>query len=88
MSAGSAWYFSIDPDVDKRLKKLSRPDRERIEGAIFGLPAGDVVALKGKMLGHFRLRVGGWRVRFQMEASSQTIYVYLIDNRGRAYKST
>lgn len=45
--------------------------------------AGDVVKLTGS--GHFRLRVGDWRVRFARDDETRTIVVVRVLPRGRAY---
>lgn len=59
----------IRPAEVKTVKRLPRPDRERLLDAISVLPAGDVRPLKG-LPGEWRLRVGDWRVRFRRDDSA------------------
>ena len=68
----------------KALRKLSRPDRDRMVAAINGLPAGDVKVLLGSR-GLLRLRVGTWRVIFERGPDDQVV-VLDIRPRGSAYK--
>jgi mRNA-degrading endonuclease RelE of RelBE toxin-antitoxin system len=65
------------------LRRLSRPDRERIVAAIEGLPAGDVRSLTGRP-GEYRLRVGTWRVLFGI-GQGDVIIVYRVAAQGSAY---
>ena len=74
----------LRPAAAKSLRRLSRPDRERILAAIEGLPAGDVKSLTGRP-GEYRLRVGTWRVLFEL-AEGDVIVVYRISPRGSAYQ--
>ena len=65
---------------------LDRVTQERITGALERFAAtghGDVKKLQGR-IGQFRLRVGKWRVFFELDTSA-TIAVIRIDNRGQAY---
>lgn len=69
----------------KTLKRLPRPERERLVDAIARLPAGDVRPLQG-LPGEWRLRVGDWRVRFRRDDNVRLIDVVLVAARGGAYK--
>lgn len=75
--------FELRPQAAKSLRRLSRPDRERILTAIQGLPAGDVRSLSGRP-GEYRLRVGDWRILFGI-GQGDVIVVYRIAARGSAY---
>ena len=69
----------------KTLKRLPRPERERLLNAIAALPTGDVRPLQG-LPGEWRLRVGDWRVRFRRDDDARVIDVVLVAARGSAYK--
>jgi mRNA-degrading endonuclease RelE of RelBE toxin-antitoxin system len=56
--------------------------KQRIKAAIEKLPAGDVKKLTG-FLYAYRLRVGGWRILFDMR---EDIKITNILSRGEAYK--
>ena len=66
----------------KTIKRLPRNQAERTMKAIGRLPAGDVKRLQGRP--DFRLRVGGWRVIFEMDA--ETITVTDVGSRGDIYR--
>lgn len=68
--------FQLRPQAAKSLRRLPRPDRERILTAIAGLPAGDVRSLTGRP-GEYRLRVGQWRVLFGV-GQDDVIIVYRV----------
>jgi len=71
------------------LRRLDRPVRERVlealERLIAPVPAGDVRALTGSP-GEFRLRVGDWRVRYELDVQAEQLIVLRVLPRGRAYR--
>ena len=83
-----SWEIIVAPIAKKRLEKIPQPDRRRILLAINRLGeglVGDVKPLKGR--DDWRLRVGGWRVFFSVDAEQRVIKVKYIDVRGDIYKS-
>lgn len=82
---GDPWRVEIDPTAAKYLRRLDRPQRERLQHALATLPAGDVRRLAGEG-GLWRLRVGGWRVIFERDSTGRRILVLAIRPRGDAYK--
>ena len=66
----------------KVLRRLPRNLASRILDAVGHLPAGDVKRLKGRT--DYRLRVGDWRVIFDMDRN--LIIVKAIAPRGDVYK--
>lgn len=76
----------IDAQPLKYLERLNEPMKGRLFAALERLerepPEGDIKKLSGS--GHYRLRVGGYRVIFYME--EKTIIVSKIAPRGQAYK--
>jgi len=73
-------------DAAKYLKRMNQPDKGRIVRGLEKLaldpPQGDIKTLEGK--DGYRLRVGGYRVLFDIEENM--ILVYDIAPRGQAYK--
>ena len=73
-------------DAVKYLNRMNQPDKGRITRALEKLelepPQGDITPLEGK--DGYRLRVGGYRVLFDIEENM--IVVYDIAPRGQAYK--
>jgi mRNA-degrading endonuclease RelE of RelBE toxin-antitoxin system len=69
-----AWHIQIRPSALKALARFPRPDRERIVAAIDRLPAGGVRPLTGLPDGWW-LRVGEWRVRYQLDVARRVVDV-------------
>jgi mRNA interferase RelE/StbE len=71
------------------LRRLDRPVRERVfaalERLVAAVPTGDVRALTGSP-GEFRLRVGDWRVRCELDIEAELLIVLRVLPRGRAYR--
>ena len=67
----------LDPDIADRV--LRALDRLAIEGA------GEVRRLTGIEPPEYRLRVGKWRIRFQMDHAGETLNVLHVLRRDEAY---
>ena len=82
------WSVIISPGVLKRLKKIPNPDKERLTEALLKLSSGPTSGDSKPLAGHkeWRLRVGGWRVIFDVDKASGMISVISIDTRGDVYK--
>jgi mRNA interferase RelE/StbE len=46
----------------------------------------NIKALKGKLSGRFRYRVGNWRMIYTVDDSQQRITIFLIASRGQVYQ--
>ncbi|MHB1685093.1 MAG: type II toxin-antitoxin system RelE family toxin [Bacilli bacterium] len=84
----SAYRLTVSRDSLKFIAKQTRTVQERIHLALTGLsvrpPIGDIKPLKGK--GKLkRLRVGPYRVIFEVNHEEQMVYIFAIDNRGDVY---
>jgi mRNA interferase RelE/StbE len=84
----AVWRVEIHDRFEKKLARLTRPDRENILKALeklqddpFGL---DVKSLRGRT--DWRLRVGAWRVLLRMDADKKVIVVHDLGPRGDIYK--
>ena len=78
--------IEIRNKVEKDLRAIPKRDGERIAKAIMALQtglAGDVKRLTN-FTPEYRLRVGDWRVLFEIEADKITIYRIL--HRREAYR--
>jgi mRNA-degrading endonuclease RelE of RelBE toxin-antitoxin system len=77
------------PHAQRDLLRLDRPSRERIVAAVLRLAEsrqGDVVKLAGKQPPEYRLRVGGWRIRFAWDQGSSVLIVLHVFKRGQGYE--
>ena len=85
MSPRSDWTARARRD----LARLDRPTRERIVSAVLRLAEtsqGDVVKLAGKQPPEYRLRVGGWRIRFAWDQASGVLIILHVFKRGQGYE--
>jgi mRNA interferase RelE/StbE len=69
--------------AEKAIDGMDAPTKARIKDGINRIPAGDIKKLKG-YVSTFRLRIGDWRVLFEMTESG--VIVKAILPRGEAYK--
>ena len=83
------YEYNIRKKAMKFIRKQDKKQQERIFKAIYVLPTlGDVK----KMIGEdnlYRLRVGDFRILFEMSAKSNTVTLIDVtnaDNRGQIYK--
>jgi mRNA interferase RelE/StbE len=82
------WSVRISHRVDKKLSRLTKEDRIRIDEAINNLldkpEHVDFKLLKGKQ--KWRLRVGNWRIIFEIEITTRTFVAVEFGPRGDVYK--
>jgi len=69
----------------KQIEKLGKSDKQRIKNAISKIPLGDIKRLQGTKDVLFRLRVGGFRIIFEMLPENTIVRCVL--PRGEAYKN-
>lgn len=84
------WSVTFSSRAERELGRLDPPIRSRVIEAIKGLrfepPIGDIKRLVGVTPPEWRLRVGGWRVRFRQNPATRTIEIGRVQPRGRAYR--
>jgi len=69
----------------KQIEKLDKITKTRIKNAISRIPLGDIKQLKGTKSAMFRLRVGDYRIIFEMTV--ENIIIRFVLPRGEAYNS-
>lgn len=69
----------------KHIAKLDRSTRQRIVSGIEKLPFGDVKRLKSVKPIMFRLRIGDFRILFEM--TTEEIVIYDVLPRGEVYNN-
>ena len=83
------YKVKLDKRVQKRLRGLSKDHYLRSAAAIDNLEdfpkKGDLKLLKGKYKGMFRLRVGSFRILFQVNKEAEEISIFKFDTRGDIY---
>lgn len=84
----SIYQLTLSRNAVKFVSKQERAVQERIRKSLTGLvvrpPIGDIKPLKGKK-NLMRLRVGTYRVIFEVDHTEQVVYILTIDNRGDIY---
>jgi mRNA interferase RelE/StbE len=81
------WAIRFESRAERDLGRLDPPVVRRVIAALERVrerdPAVDVRRLRGS--DEWRLRVGDWRVRLQLDFDARTVIVVRILPRGRAY---
>ena len=78
----------IEKRARKFIERQSKSDIQRILKAIYALPAGDTKPLQGqKSKGFYRLRVGSYRIIYQIENDRLIIRIVDAGNRGQIYNN-
>ena len=71
----------------KTLDAMQPKLRTHIMDSIASMPRGDIVPLQGDYAGHYRLRVGTYRVSFiYLDNTREAVVVHKIGPRGDHYK--
>jgi mRNA interferase RelE/StbE len=80
--------INLNRNAIKFLSKQEKSVSQRIRIALEGLkkqpPLGDIVKMKGRK-DTYRLRVGTYRVVYNIDFQERVIYILAIDNRGDIY---
>lgn len=84
------YELRIDKQAANYLKKLDKPNRKRLVGALTELaenPFADtsVTRMKG-YTSTFRKRVGGFRIIFEIDQGDLIVLVLKVGSRGDIYK--
>jgi mRNA interferase RelE/StbE len=85
VAASSDWRIELTSSAEKSLKRLSKPDRNRLRAAIDTLPAGDIKKLRGRS-NQFRLRSGEFRVVFEPDYTARRVVILEVFRRGAGYR--
>ena len=79
------YKIKIRPKALKFIEKQDKIQRIRIYKAIYNLPNGDVKKLVG-CKNDYRLRVGDYRIIYELRQNELIILVTKADSRGQIYK--
>lgn len=84
------WRFNITDQGRTDFKSLDTEVRQRVSEKLkwFAENFADItpIPLSGKLRGFFKLRVGDWRVVYEMDYKERIITVHAIDSRDKIYK--
>jgi len=83
------WRFELTTRAVRDLRRIDLPNRQQIIEALERLAGdpfqGDIRKLQGAE-NEWRLRVGDWRVRYERDDESRTIWVLQVSSRASAYR--
>jgi len=86
----SAWRFEFSQGAEKDLAVLDRALRRRTIDRLDWLATNFnriiPLPLGGEFHGFYKLRVGDWRVVYEVDWSEHLISIYYIDRRDKVYK--
>lgn len=83
------YTIELTPAGDRQLDRLPAKARRAIGAGIDALaenprPSG-VVPLKGKLKGSYRLRVGSYRVGYQVDDKARVVTIWQVGHRSKFY---
>lgn len=87
---GSEFSVSLTREAARYKDKQDRPTRARLDKAIAEIkedPYKAGIPLKAHLKGHFKYRVGDFRIIYKVENDQLVIYVMRINSRGSVYKT-
>ncbi|MBM3257091.1 MAG: type II toxin-antitoxin system RelE/ParE family toxin [Candidatus Liptonbacteria bacterium] len=86
----SGWKFTFTLTGEEDLRSLDAPVQRRILGKLEwfreNFPSVVHEALGHEWHGYFKLRVGDWRVVYEMEHESHIVTIHRIALRDKVYK--
>jgi mRNA interferase RelE/StbE len=84
------WKIEFTFEADEDLDKLDKRIRKRVIEKVIWLRDNFnqiiPLPLSGKWQGFFKLRIGDWRVIYEIEAVKNQITIHRIDHRDKIYK--
>ena len=83
------YKLTYHKDALKFLAKQEMSVQQRMAKGLTGLltipPRGDIKLIKGRH-GLYRLRIGTYRILFEIDHTENIVYIQAIDSRGGIYK--
>ena len=85
-----AWSFHLTSEAKASIYRLDRSVRlrveEKLEWFVSHFDATTVSPLSFGFKGFFKLRVGDWRVVYEVQEDIQTVIIHDVDHRSKVYK--
>jgi mRNA interferase RelE/StbE len=84
------WRLFLSPRAERELKKLAGPIRKRIDRAFLFLHINPYVSgvkkISDPRLAEFRIRIGDYRILYDVHENDRVIYVLRIGHRKDVYQ--
>ena len=85
-----AWRFIVTDKTESDLDRLTLSIRKRVLSRLKWLISNfdnvTSIPLGGKWKGFFKLRVGDWRIVYEVETAERLVTVHYVDHRRKIYK--
>lgn len=86
-----SWTCEVTPTARRDIKRLDKQVQRRVVEALERLAethpqSANVIKLQAVDPPEYRLRVGGWRVRFKIDKAAKVITIQRVLKRGEAYE--
>ena len=85
-----AWHWRLLPEAKRGIQKLDAPIQRRIfEKLLWFIDSVDQVtpvSLTADLRGFLKLRVGDWRIIYEMNVDEQEIVIHDVEHRDKVYK--
>jgi mRNA interferase RelE/StbE len=86
------WQFRLTGSAERDIQKLSPPVarrvKERLLWFIDNFEETTPFPLGGMWQGFFKLRVGDWRVVYEVKERERVVIVHVVEKRDKVYKHT
>jgi mRNA interferase RelE/StbE len=84
----ASYKVVIEARAEKEIRKLPAPERKRVTSVIDKLATNPKSATARKMVGSpgFRLRVGDYRIIYEIEHQIVTVFIIKVGHRRDIYK--
>lgn len=81
----------LTPQAENSYRKLDKVVRGRIDAVFLRFQSGEftsnnITALRGKLKGYVRYRMGDWRIVFSVDRRASVVWIASITTRGGAYR--
>ena len=85
-----SWRFHITAVAENDFSRLDTPIRKRVKEHLkwFQEHFEEIVPLPlgGTLAGFFKLRIGDWRIVYQIENEKWLVTVHVVDRRDQVYR--
>ena len=85
----TSYEVEISQSAEKRLRKLPRPDRERVSSAMLALAADPFPRGARKLSGYddvYRVRAGRYRILYSVSDTALTVVVLKVGHRRNVHR--
>jgi len=87
--AGAKWAVAVHREAKRELRRLPRHILQSALESIRALAGDPYPAGSSKLTGHeslYRIRVGDWRIVYEVDSTTRTVTVLRVASRGEAYR--